>query len=112
MCVGRITNQDVPADCFDAFDSDVDAPDPIEDEHHAIFECSGYVTTRQILSDLFPSHVSTVSQFLNQPDCIRLAKCLTWIRMLRMNTPLSDGSPRPQTDLIYRSINQFSNLSA
>ena len=36
LCVGRITNADVPVDCFDAFDSDEDAPDPIEDEHHAI----------------------------------------------------------------------------
>ncbi len=80
------TNPDVPADCFDAFDSDEDAPDPIEDEHHAIFECSAYATTRQMFSDLFPSHVSTVSQFLNQPDCNRLAKFLTWIRMLRLNT--------------------------
>ena len=54
MCVGRITNPDVP-DCFDAFDSDEDAPDPIEDEHHAIFECSAYATTRQTFSDLFPA---------------------------------------------------------
>ena len=56
------------------------------DEHHAIFECSGHATTRQMVSDLLPSHVSTVSQFLNQPDCNRLAKVLTWIRMLRLNT--------------------------
>ena len=67
MCVGRIANPDVPADCFD---SDEDAPDPIEDEHHAFFKCSACATTRQMLSDFFPSHVSTVSQFLNQPDCI------------------------------------------
>ena len=78
MCMGKITNPDVLADCFDAFESDEDAPDPIEDEHHA--------TTRQMFSDLFLSHVSTVSQFLNQPDCNRLAKVLTWIRMLRLNT--------------------------
>ena len=86
MCVGRITNSDVPADCFDAFDSDEDALDPIEDEHHAIFEGSAYATTRQMFSDPFSSHVSTVIQFLNQPDCNRLAKFLTWIRMLRLNT--------------------------
>ena len=78
-----ITNPDVPADCFDAFHSDEDASDPID---HAIFECSAYATTRQMFSDLFPSHVSTVSQFLDQPDCNRLAKFLTWIRMLRLNT--------------------------
>ena len=86
MCVGGITNSDVPADCFDAFDSDQDAPDPIGDEHDAILGCSAYATTRRMCSDLFPSHVSTVSQFLNQPDCNRLAKVLTWIRMLRLNT--------------------------
>ncbi len=105
MCVGKFTNPNVLADCFDAFDSDEDAPDPIEDEHHAIFECSAYATTRQMFSDIFPSHVSTVSQFLNQPDCNRLAKFLTWIRMLRLNTAWSDGSARPQTDLNL-SINQ------
>ncbi len=38
-------------------------------DYHAIFECSAYATTRQMFSDLFPGHVSTVSQFLNQPDC-------------------------------------------
>ena len=81
MCVGSPIQT---ADCFDAFDSDEDAPDPIEDEHHAIFDCSAYATTRQMFSNLFPSHVSTVSQFLNQPDCNRLAKFLTWIRMLRL----------------------------
>ena len=97
MCVGKITNPDVLADCFDAFDSDEDAPDPIEDEHHAIFECSAYATTRQMFSDLFPSHVFTVSQFLNQPDCNRLAKFLTLIRMLHLNTASSDGSARPRT---------------
>ena len=64
----------VLADCFDASDFDEDVLDPIEDEHHAIFECSAYATTRHMFPDLFPSHVSTVSQFLNQPDCNRLAK--------------------------------------
>ncbi len=43
------------------------------------------VTTRQMLLDLVPSHVFTVSQFLNQPNCNRLAKFLTWIRMLSLN---------------------------
>ena len=84
--VACITNPDVPADCFDAFDSEEDAPDLIEDEHHAILEWSIYATTGQMFSDRFPSHVSTVSQLLNQPDCNRLAKFLTCIRMLRLNT--------------------------
>ena len=79
MCVGMITNPDVLAD------SNEDAPDLIENEHHAIFECCGDATIRQMFSDLFPSHVSTVSQFLNQPGCNRLAKILTWIRMVRLS---------------------------
>ena len=33
----------------------------------------------------FSGHISTVSHFLNQPQCDRMAKFLTWIRMLRMN---------------------------
>ena len=101
MCVGRITNPDVPAaaDCFDVLDIDQDVPDPIEDvqkhkgrldmpslTHRFFFECSGYATTRQMVSDLFPSPISTVSQFLNPPDCNCLAKFLTRIRMLRLNT--------------------------
>ena len=58
MCVGKITNLDVLADCFDAFDSDEDAPDPIEDEHHAIFECSAYATTRNKVFRSFSQPVS------------------------------------------------------
>ncbi len=78
--------QAAPADCYDAFDSDEDAPDPMEDEHHAIFECSSLCHHQANVFRSFPSHVSTVSQFLNQPDCNRLAKYFTWMRMLRLNT--------------------------
>ncbi len=53
MCVGGITNLDLPAHCFDAFDSDEDASHRIEDEHHAIFECSGYATTGANVSRFF-----------------------------------------------------------
>ena len=49
----------------------------------------------------FPSYVFTVSQFLIQPDCNRLANVLTWIRTLCLNTALSAG---PQTE--FKSINQ------
>ena len=34
LCVDRITNLDVPADCFDAFVSRGDASVPMEDEDH------------------------------------------------------------------------------
>ena len=55
MCVGRITNPDVPAGCFDARDSDEDAPVPIEDEHHAIVEGSCSATTRQTFQIILPA---------------------------------------------------------
>ncbi len=53
------------------------------------------------------SSVVTVSQCLNQPYCNRLAKFLTWIKKLRLDTAWSDGSARPQTGLkfINPSIN-------
>ncbi len=43
---------------FDSFDSDEDADDPIEDEHHVIFACSGYVYVRQLFQDLFGESTS------------------------------------------------------
>ena len=55
-----------------------------EDEHHALFDCSGYVYAREHFQDLFQCHITTVSQFVNQPQCNQLAKFLTEIRMLRM----------------------------
>ena len=64
--------------------NDDDAPDPIEDEHHVIFACSGYVYARQVFPDLFGESVSTVGQFLSQ-NCNRVAKFLTWVRHLRLN---------------------------
>ena len=42
MCTHRIINPDLPPEEFDAFDSDEARSDPIEDEHHAIFDCSAY----------------------------------------------------------------------
>ena len=53
MCVGRITNPD----CFDAFDFDKDASDPIEDEHHAIVDALIMPPPGKIFKRLFPSHV-------------------------------------------------------
>ena len=67
------------------FDSDDETSGHIEDEHHAIFDCSGYVYAREHFRDLFQSDITTVSQFVNQPKCNQLAKFLTEIRMLRMN---------------------------
>ena len=58
---------------------------PIEDEYHAIFDCPGYTYAREQFQDLFQSHITTVSQILNQPQRNRLAKFLKWIRACRMN---------------------------
>ena len=57
----------------------------VEDEHHAIFDCPSYVYAREHFQDLFQSHITTVSQFVNQPQCNQLAKFLTEIKMLHMN---------------------------
>ena len=73
--------------CWNAFDSDDESSDHIEDEHDAIFDCSGYGYgyAREHFQDLFQSHITTVSQFLNWPQCNHFAKLLTEIRMLRIN---------------------------
>ena len=85
MCSYRVTNPGIPAQYFDSFDSDEEGPDPIEDEHHMIFECSAYASARIQFQDLFGSDISDVGQFLNQADCNRVAKFLSWARMMRMN---------------------------
>ena len=38
----------------------------------------------ELFQDLFQYHTASISQFLNQLQCNRLAKFLTWI-VLRMN---------------------------
>ena len=85
MCFFKITNPGIAPECWDAFDSDDESSGHIEDEHHAIFDCSGYTYARELFQDLFQSHITSISQFLNQPQCNRLAKFLTWIKMMRMN---------------------------
>ncbi len=85
MCNHRVLNPGLPAAQFDSFDSDEDADDPIEDEHHVIFACSGYVYARQLFPDLFSETTSTVGHFLGQPNPNRVAKFLTWFRSMRLN---------------------------
>ncbi len=93
MCNDRVLNPGLPAAQFDSFDSDEDADDPIEDEHHVIFACSGYVYARQLFPDLFSETTSTVGHFLSQPNPNRVAKFLTWItNSMRLNRAQSDGS--------------------
>ena len=64
---------------------DDESDGPVEDEHHAIFDCPGYMYAREQFQDMFQRHITTVSQFLDQPQCNRLARFLTWIRACRMN---------------------------
>ena len=42
-----LTNSGLPAELWDAFDSDDDSDEPVEDEQHAIFECPAYVSARE-----------------------------------------------------------------
>ena len=84
----QLTNPGIAPESWDALDSDDESSGHIEDEHHAIFDCSGLTYARELFQDLFQSHITSISQFLNQPQCTRLAKFLTWIRMMRMK-------PRP-----------------
>ena len=81
----------VPDSHFDSYDSDPEASDPVEDEQHAIFDCSSYNYARSLFPDLFAEDMSTVGQFLNQPNCNRVAKFLTWIRYIRSNLLQSNG---------------------
>ncbi len=59
----QILNPGLPAALFDGLDSDGDADDPIEEQHHVISAYSGYVYTRQKFQDLFSELMSTVGQF-------------------------------------------------
>ncbi len=79
---------------FDSFDSDEESLDPI-DELHIILDCPSYTYARQLFPDIFGSNIVTFSQFLNQPDCNRVARFLTWPRQMRMNLAWSDESARP-----------------
>ena len=85
ICSFKLTNPGLPPECWDAFDSDDENSGDVEDEHHAIFDCSSYVYAREHFQDLFQSHITTVSQFVNQPQCNQLAKFLTEIKILHMD---------------------------
>ena len=91
MCASKLSKPGLPAELWDASDSGDDSEGPVEDEHHAVFDCPGYMYAREQFQDLFQSHIATVGQFLNQPQCNRLVKFLTWIRACRMNKAYSDG---------------------
>ena len=80
----KLSSPGLPAELWDDFNSD-DSDGPLEDEHHARFDCPGYVYAREQFQDLCESHFTTVSRCLDQPQRKMLAKFLTWIRACRMN---------------------------
>ena len=86
MCTHRIINPGLPPRSSMPFILMRSAAIPLRmSKHHAIFDCSAYADAREQYRNLLQSHITTVGVFLNQPQCNRLAKFLTWIRMLRMN---------------------------
>ena len=85
MCTVKLIDPGLPAELWDGFDSDDESDGPVVDEHQAIFDCPGCMYAREKFQDLFQSHITTVSQFHNQPHFNRLARFLKWIRACRMN---------------------------
>lgn len=48
MCSPRIIDLRLANAYYDCFDSDDESSDPNENEHRAIFECSGYERARDL----------------------------------------------------------------
>ena len=84
VCPFKLSSPGLPAEVWDAVSSDDDSDGPVEDEHQAIFDCPGNICARGQLQDLNQSHNTTVSHFLHQPQCNRLAKVPRWIRVCSM----------------------------
>ena len=92
MCTHGIINSGLPPEASEEFDAfgphDEESSDPIEDDHYAIFACSGYADAQDFVifpsvgSDMIMSPHLKLSQ---RPHCNRLAKFFTLTRMLRMN---------------------------
>ena len=99
MWAFKLNNPGLPAELWDAFDSDNESDGFAEDEYHAIFDCPGYMYAREQFQNLFQSHITTVSQLLHQPQCNRLARFLTWIRACRMISLVCGVCARPRTDI-------------
>ena len=55
----------IPAEVSDEFEckSEASRGDPVEDEHHAIFDCASYSYARSLFPDLFCAGVSSVGHF-------------------------------------------------
>ena len=71
MCFYKLTNSGSALECWDAFDSDDESSGHIEDEHHAICDCSGY-NARELFSGPFPeSH--HIYQLVSQPATMQQA---------------------------------------
>ena len=64
LCALKLSNPGLPAELWDAFDSGYDSDGPIEDEHHAIFDCPGYTHAREQFQALFRSISPLSANFL------------------------------------------------
>ena len=53
MCSHRIVNPELASENLDSLQSDDDDNDPVEDEHHAIVDCSGYAYACELFLDRF-----------------------------------------------------------
>ena len=74
MCTRQSINPDLAPEEFGAFDSDEgDCSYLIEDEHHNIFDYSGYADAREQFRDLFESHVTTVTWRFSGPASMQQA---------------------------------------
>ena len=52
-CSHKSVNSGLSVDQFDSFHSDEESSDPVEDEHHVLFDCPSYTYARQLISDTF-----------------------------------------------------------
>ena len=43
MCAFKLNNLRLPAELWDAFGPDDESDGTVEDEHHAVFDCPGYM---------------------------------------------------------------------
>lgn len=81
----------------------------IEDQHHAIISCSGYAYAREHFQELFHSRITTVRQFLIQPQRSQLAKFLTETRIAHKQSLVCWVCARPQSGIQIGSIQNRSH---
>ena len=102
MCFYKLTNPGITPECWDAFDSDDESSGHIEDDYHAILDCSGYTYARELFQDLSPeSH--HIYQPVSQPATMQQAGQVPYLDQNdahEQSLGQSDGSlPGPEQTL-------------